>query len=202
MSSFFKIFKDPEPVEQEPESKPATAKTSSFNTTSFESLAPTVVAGDVDADYKQGFAELLTTGDYYNFSGALTTLDTLPLEESQKYNAAFKTISMYGVTVEKILNAAASYLEVVQAQEREFQANLQDRKKTDIEDKEQAILKDQQLIQEATERINTARIQVNQSKLDLTKKEASFNATYKAVVDEVEAKIQKIKTYINNEFTK
>ena len=192
MSDWFKLFNTPT-VEQAPVETvvPKTQYVSAPNTT-----IPNVYVAPGGNDYNKILDELLPQGDYSNYMSAVANLSALPLTEDQKFITAFNTIKFTKITPALIIKSAEEYKTILENESVEFNNMIAERRQTDAE-KQLAIEKDQQLIQEATIRIQTSQMELTQSKLKLDGEQNSFNSVFTNKTTVLSETINKITTYLN-----
>lgn len=145
-------------------------------------------------DYIAQLQDLMPEAEYKVFIGTFSDMNSLPLSEQQKYDTAFKGLKRTGMTVDKLLSSGRNYLAILDKEAEEFQQAVSHKKTVDIDQKNELILKDQQLIQEASLRVSKLQEEVNTTKTELDVKELHFKnaiSNQKAIVEDQLTKITK-----------
>jgi chromosome segregation ATPase len=153
----------------------------------------------------------LTGHDYYEMKQALKAMDTLPIEESAKYQAAFATLSTMGVSLVKLIETANQYIEILNREKVKFaeETNSQVGSKVNSKEKEIEALTAQnnrkaEQIQQLTNEITTnqqamAKLQaeISENTIKIQNAKNNFDVTHENFVAKIQSDIEKIKTYLN-----
>lgn len=199
-------------IENVPEEKEPAHESVKASTTSTPSSQPSV-----DDEIKKELESVLTEcnlpgPDYYEFKESEEEMRIDVPAEPQRYKATFRVFSKMGVTSEKLVDGAKYYIKKLQEHKAEFLKYLEkinqekvivkQSKAKDIDSqvtqkKEQiaALSKEIAALQEQqTVLLNEASIE----KAKNDKASASFEMTFKVVVDSIEQDITKIQTYLKS----
>jgi hypothetical protein len=145
--------------------------------------------------------------DYLEFIGALQAMQKIELSESVKMQTVLATLSIKGLTVQKIVESADYYLKVLENEKDKFkQAMAQqtqgkvDEKQKQIKTLEDANLKKAEQIKILTDEINFNTEQIEKIKKDITDAdhkikatETNFYVTYDYVANQIINNVEKIK---------
>jgi hypothetical protein len=145
--------------------------------------------------------------DYLEFVSALQAMKKIELAESVKMQTVLATLSIKGLTIQKIVESADYYLKVLENERDKFrQAMTQqtqgkvDEKSKQIKSLEEANLKNAEQIKILTDEINFNTEQIEKIKKDITdadhkikSMETSFNVTYDYVANQIMNNVEKIK---------
>ena len=148
--------------------------------------------------------------DYLEFKQSLAKLQELGMDETTAYKSAFATASTVGLTKEKLVTTARHYRQLLINEEQKFGQALAGQTKRRVEGKQQevALLKKQitewqtqiqhlqERIQKSQQTIDSADgvIAAERDKIEATR--ANFEASYRAVTNEMEKDIQNINTLL------
>jgi len=191
------------PVEKSPivstqnistESTPAPPK-GEFNEQIFHSLTKAISDANLPGE------------DYLEFIGALQAMQKIDLAESVKMQTVLATLSIKGLTVQKIIESADYYLKVLENEKDKFkQAMAQqttgkvDEKQKQIKSLEESNLKKAEQIKILTDEINFNTEQIELIKKDITDAdhkikatETNFHMTYDYVANQIINNVEKIK---------
>lgn len=167
-----------------------------FNEQIFDSLTKAVANSNLPGE------------DYLEFVQALKAMKDLPMEDNLKIQTIFATLSVKGLTVQKVLESADYYISVLENEKRKFYTALEEKGKGDINSKRKQISDLEKVSKAKAEQIsalteeinqNHARMQklkndITESENKLTATEKSFLVTYEKVVGQINNNIKKVKT--------
>ena len=148
--------------------------------------------------------------DYYEFRQSLQNLAKMPMDDSLRYQSAYAMAQTMGATAEGLINSALEYMNVLKREESRFQdAAVNQRrqqvgaKEADLQNLTAAIAQKQQTIKQLTEEIAQAQTQLDQVKRDIQestqkveKAQADFNASLRALTDQINRDVVNMKNYI------
>ena len=148
--------------------------------------------------------------DYLEFKQSLRSLEKMPMDEKTRYQSAFAAAQTMGATPAKLVQAANHYISVLTQEEKKFEKALVNQRSKQIGNKEQQIKQMSLLIKEKSEQIKkltkeieqhkklkdklTSEISNSSVKVENTKND--FMASYQTLVGQIQADIEKIKTYL------
>jgi hypothetical protein len=179
-----------------------------------------VQLGTVSGEANQTILENLTAAlekanlpgfDYFEYAKTLDALKTSIPSEQVRYQTAFTTAAVMGITKQVLLDAAAHYLKILETEASNFNGYVQEQTKATITDKQGALTDIDNLInekaaqiQKLTEDINIltqdrAAItnEVSENQVKIGKIQNDFGATLKIFADRITGDVEKINKYIN-----
>ncbi len=148
--------------------------------------------------------------DYIEYKESLKSLEKMPMDEQTRFQSAFAMAKTMGATPQKLIDAAAHYLKVLEHEEQKFEQALENQRSRQIGGREKQIKDLEVGIQQKAKHIKklTAEIEQSQQQLGAIKKEISgavskvettknnFIASYQVVVAQISADIEKMKKYL------
>lgn len=176
-----------------------------------------VVQGVVDAsgltEFNKYFQKIMDDAnlpgpDYYEFSKALESMNSLPLSEQQKFVAVFASFATQGVKPQALIDAASKYLQILEQKKvQEFDASVnaatqgiqQKKDKVDDLNKQNAELTAK--IQANTTEILNLSNQVVTDQGKVESKKTTFNMAYNSFTQKIKEDIAKIQNYLNGNVT-
>lgn len=143
--------------------------------------------------------------DYFEFSDVLRKLEGRPFTEQQKYENAFAAFESMGITSEKLVKSAESYLKVMDKEKSEFEQELAGARESGIKTKQSQMEANQKNVEEYTKRIQdlTAQnqqlaVDINSSTNELNAEEIAFNNAYTQRQNLIYDHISKIQNYLTD----
>ena len=144
--------------------------------------------------------------DYYEFVKTDDTLKAHIIDEKARFGAAFATLSIQGLTKTKLLEAAEYYKQVIQKDKLNFESEVDDKSKTELDSRKNEVSLLETKIQSDSDQIRklTEGIQASQQRVDILKNEISteeqriFNnkqgylTASTAMLNKIDSDIQKI----------
>jgi hypothetical protein len=105
---------------------PGVTPSAVFNTSTNAAPAVPVESQEIPSEYIEFFNKVFTERnipgpDFFEFFQALSAMESLPIDESAKFNAAFATLATQGVTKEKLIETAKVYIQAAQEKTTEFE---------------------------------------------------------------------------------
>lgn len=176
-----------------------------------------IVQGVVDAsgltEFNKYFQKIMDDAnlpgpDYYEFSKALESMNSLPLSEQQKFVAVFASFATQGVKPQALIDAASKYLQILEQKKvQEFDASVnaatqgiqQKKDKVDDLNKQNAELTAK--IQANTTEILNLSNQVVTDQGKVESKKTTFNMAYNSFTQKIKEDIAKIQNYLNGNVT-
>jgi len=197
------------------ESSPKPKKETS--TSAFE--VSTNVTGTGAGKVQDKFLEALFTAlesnnlegfDYMEFKDFLKSLANVPMDDSTRYKSAFATAQTMGATKDKILSSAKHYLSVLASEQSKFQEALQGQRERNLTGKQDEIKqlgitidqnqKDIEKLKADMEahrqRITSLEQEISSATEKLGQTADDFNATYKALVSQIQSDVQNIESHL------
>ncbi len=142
--------------------------------------------------------------DYLEFSDAIKALASQPLDEKQKFVVTFPSYVATGVTVDKLIASAGSYLSVIQKVKNDFVTQLANETQASVDDKlhdcdllQKDIQSLTKQIQEKTATMQKLSTEAADAKNKLQSEEIAFNNAYNSKKEEITNNITKIQTYLD-----
>ncbi len=218
MSDILKKFKsvfvleDPESEQSAPEKAPAAvpaapappppgpvATTSGSVTDKFSDI----LLGALEKNNQPGF-------DYFEFRQALRNLAKMPMDEQTRFQSAYAMAQTMGATPAALVESANFYLQVLATEQSRFnEAHQQQRAKLigNREDevknlegmmaqKAEQIKQLTQQIEEHRQRAEQIRKELSDSTIKIENTKADFEATFAAVVGQMQGDVEKMKSYL------
>lgn len=153
--------------------------------------------------------------DYYEFKKALEankSISGVGLTEEILYKMTFGAIAQMevGVTADKLISTGNQYLQILQKELDDYHADIENRKVTEIGDREKQIeqlksdneAKQQQILELSNEmqtnidQINTLNTDITAKSGELLQKVKDFEVTYKLISDGISENLSKIQKYL------
>lgn len=201
------------PKSPTPENRPAAPVTISVSPPPKQSGPRPVDGADeaLVAKLRQTLQESNRPGfDFLEFQASLLALEKVVPDEATRYRSAFATAATMGVTVPVLLEAARWYRELLKSESKEFEQELQAKRKTEIGTKQSEIERLQKDIASASETIqrltreigeNQAKAKALQSQMDesttrLDRAKARFEKSVQTVDAEIQLQQQQIQTIL------
>ena len=144
--------------------------------------------------------------DYYELTKAVEAMGNINLSEDDKLRSAIAALSTKGLTVEKVVDSATYYLEVLENEKRKFYTAFEnkikgsinaDKKrikqlKDAIEEKNAKIAELKNVIEESKKMINDLEKEIQRSDEKVEGIEESFLFTYEHVINKIKKDIEKV----------
>ncbi|MRG48687.1 hypothetical protein GFS24_26475 [Chitinophaga sp. SYP-B3965] len=178
------------------------------------SVKPTISAEELDK-FELHFSRLFESSnlpgpDYFEFWRMMETLEAHVPDEKARIGAVFATLSIQGLTKDKLLQTAAQYKGIVEKDRDEFDKAADDKAKQEIQGRvqqiaglEKKIAENSQQIQQLTEEITTAQIsmkelksQVSEQEQKLANRRQGYDVACQAMVTKIQSDIQTIQTIL------
>ena len=149
--------------------------------------------------------------DYLEFVSALQAMKNIDLAESVKMQTVLATLSIKGLTIQKIIESADYYLKVLENEKDKFKQAMAMQTQGKVEEKHKQIksledgnLKKAEQIKMLTDEINSNNEQIEQIKKDIAEAdhkikstETNFSVTYDYVANQIINNVEKIKNLSN-----
>jgi hypothetical protein len=148
--------------------------------------------------------------DYFEFWKMMETLEAHIPDERARIAAVFASLSIQGLTKQKLVESAGHYKVVLEKDKTEFervfsgkiQAEVQGRQRS-IQDLEKKIVTNSEMIQKLTKeiteaqgKIGTLKTEIVQEEHKLTTNRGGYNVACDAMLNKITGDIQKIQTTI------
>lgn len=149
--------------------------------------------------------------DYLEFVSALQAMKSIELAESVKMQTVLATLSIKGLTVQKIVESADYYLKVLENEKDKFRQAMAQQTTGKVEEKhkeirhlEEANIKMSEQIKMLTDEITNNTAQIEKIKHDIAEADSkikttenNFNVTYDYVANQITNNVDKIKNLSN-----
>jgi sulfur relay (sulfurtransferase) DsrC/TusE family protein len=149
--------------------------------------------------------------DYLEFVSALQAMKSIELAESVKMQTVLATLSIKGLTVQKIIESADYYLKVLENEKDKFRQAMAQQTTGKVEEKhkeirhlEEANIKMSEQIKMLTDEITNNTAQIEKIKHDITEADSkikttenNFNVTFDYVANQIINNVDKIKNLSN-----
>lgn len=161
--------------------------------------------------FKKVFADANIPGpDFNEFVSALDMLKAQPMDEQSKYVSIFASMTVQGVTKQRLIDTAQVYIDKFAEKHQSFTAALQDMNDNEIGGRQAAMdnlakenndidvemkrLADKKMAN--AEEINKMNMELNEQSTKLSIKKTNFESTYNKMVNEIKVTVENIKRYI------
>ena len=162
-----------------------------------------ILFGAIEANDLEGF-------DYLEYKESLQSLAKMNMDEETRYKSAFAMAQTMGATPQKLVDSIVHYKNVLSKEEAKFDQALENQRakqiheeekrvaqlrkniearKKQLEDIQSQIANDEKTLEDAL-----AGLQGAEEKISATK--ANFVASYQSIVSQLDADIEKIKTFL------
>lgn len=162
-----------------------------------------VLFAALESNNQEGF-------DYMEYKDFLRSLSNVPMDDSTRYKSAFATAQTMGATKEKILTSARQYLTILASEQTKFQEALEGQKERNltgkqneiagleqtIKNKEAEIEKLKADIESHRTQISTLEQEINAASEKLGQTAADFEATYQALLGQIQTDVNHIETHL------
>lgn len=148
--------------------------------------------------------------DYFEFMKMMETLEAHIPDEKARFAATFASLSIQGMTKDKLLQTAAAYLQVVEKDKAAFEKaaaakagqEIQTRQSI-VKELEMKIASNSEMIQKLTKEITEAQGRITTLKKEVIDEEAKisnskggYNVACQAMLGKITSDIEKIKTIL------
>lgn len=144
--------------------------------------------------------------DYYEFYKTMETLEPHIHDEKARISATFASLSIQGLTKEKLLDTANKYIEIIKKDRDEFNKALADKtsieigkRKLEQEDIERKIKENSDIVQKLTKEISDYQLKIEKLKSEVEETEKRINSNsegYKlssdAILNKISVDVKKI----------
>lgn len=148
--------------------------------------------------------------DYYEYCKMMETLESHLPDEKTRMNAVFATLSVQGLTKEKLISTANTYKQVIETDHQNFQGALNDKTQSDVDDRknkcldlEEQMKKSSAQIQTLTQHIADCQAEIAKLQKEITEGEDKISqnqkgylAAYQVMLSKIDSDINKINTTI------
>jgi hypothetical protein len=148
--------------------------------------------------------------DYYEFIKMMEVLEKAVPDEKARMSAVFASLSVQGLTKDKLLKTAEKYQEVIENDHQNFNNALLVKSDSDINNKRQTALEldqtirdNSELIQKLTKEITKCQIEIGKLKEEITESEdklanskRGYELAYNAMLNKIKSDIQSIQASI------
>ena len=146
--------------------------------------------------------------DYYEFCKVAETLEAHIPDEKTRFSAAFASLSVQGLTKQRLIEAAAHYKEVISADKIKFDLAIDKKGNTELETRkvsvvtmEKKIVDNSELIKTLTKEISDSQAKIATMKNEILEEEkrlasnkSGYNVAYEAMLNRINLDIQKIQS--------
>jgi len=199
-------------VESTGELTSAPETTTTNNSSTPPVTSPSVPSSEIDQQIVESLLKSIEQNnlpgeDYLEFMEALVAMKNIPLDEAMKVQTVMATLSIKGLTVQKIRESAEYYKKVLSNELDQFLTELNNQIEKTVKSKEKIIEAEKLAIQQKSEQIAALTKQINDAQLEIQKNEealklannkimqteATFQKAYHFVVNQIDSNISKIK---------
>jgi hypothetical protein len=137
--------------------------------------------------------------DYYEFMKMMETLEAHIKDEKARISATYASLTIQGLTKEKLVETATKYKEIIGADKMQFEkiANAKSeqeigQKRKDLKGLEDTIVKNSEMIQKLTKEITEAQVALGGLKATISEEEQKLARNKQGYMMACEAMLQKI----------
>ena len=148
--------------------------------------------------------------DYYEFSKMMHLLESQIPDENTRIATVFASLSIQGLTKEKILSTAAQYSSIIENDKAQFEKAAAEKAAVDIEGRkakvdalEKKIADNSDMIRKLTQEITESQSEIGTLKNEIVAEDTKISASkgsfiiaYQAMYNKINTDIQKINTII------
>ncbi len=148
--------------------------------------------------------------DYYEFSKMMHMLEASVPDENVRISAVYATLSIQGLTKDRIIDTAKQYCSVLENDKAMFEKAAADKSSADVEGRknkvtslEKKIADNSEMIRKLTQEITDAQTQIGTLKNEIVQEDAkisankgSYGVAYQAMLNKITSDIQKINTVL------
>lgn len=212
MGFFVEIEEDPQKTEQSSSSDvPPADFTSRPVTTTYANNLSKDELDKFERHFDKLFDETNLPGpDYYEFMKMMDTLEAHIPDEKARFGATYASLTIQGLTKDKLLNTANAYLQVVEKDKAAFEKAAAAKAGQEIQTR-QSLMKELELkiasnsemiqkltkeITDAQARITTLKKEVIDEEAKITNSKGGYNVACQAMLTKITSDIEKIKTIL------
>lgn len=137
--------------------------------------------------------------DYYEFMKMMETLETHIKDETARMSATYASLTIQGLTKEKLIETANKYKEVISQDKAQFEKIANDKserdigqKRKDLQSLEETIKRHAEMIQKLTQEISDSQIAMGKLKATITEEETKLAKNKQGYLLACEAMMRKI----------
>lgn len=220
IKGLFIVPEDEEPIKKVTTKKnqtPIKGKTTKAPPKKHDETIPTKISSSGKGEFNKQIFDSLTKAiadanlpgeDYLEFISALQAMKAIDLDEKVKMQTVLATLSIKGLTAQKIIESADYYMKVLENEKEKFKQAMikqtegkvgskhQQIKNLETENKKKAdqIKKLTNEINANTTKISKLKTDIETADLKIKSTENNFNITYAHVANQITEKVEKIKT--------
>lgn len=142
--------------------------------------------------------------DYFEFCKMLEALEAHVPDEKTRYTAVFASLTVQGLTKEKLINSAAKYKSIIQEDKTKFEVAVNDRLKGEVDSRKQQlkdldakILQHSETIKKLTQEIAEAQVIIKNLSSEISDKEIKIKTNSEGYSVACNAMLNKINLDIN-----
>jgi len=201
-------------VEFEEDEKKSAPTSSNPASASIPRISPQFAMNQDDYDkfekhFEKMFEQANMPGpDYYEFWKMMETLEAHIKDEKARMSATFASLSIQGLTKDKLVETATKYKELISLDKAQFEKVANDKSEKDIGGKrkevqqlEETIVKHSEMIQKLTKEISESQAALGKLKAVITEEESKlarnkqgYNVACEAMMRKISDDITKIQT--------
>jgi chromosome segregation ATPase len=143
--------------------------------------------------------------DYYEFMKMMETLEVHIKDEKARMSATYASLTIQGLTKEKLVQTANQYKEVISKDKAQFEKIANDKSEKEIGQKrkdfaglEETIKRHSEMIQKLTQEISDSQIAMGKLKATITEEESKLSKNKQGYLLACEAMMKKISDDITN----
>lgn len=210
MGMFVEFDEESKGTQQNPSSLPQ----QNFKQDAGVNYKPSLNQGEIEK-FEKHFDQLFNKAnlpgpDYYEFWKMMETLEVHIADEKARIAAVFASLSIQGLTKDKLLESATHYKSVIEKDKSEFEKAVADKAKTELDGRrksvgeyEKKIADNAIIIQNLTKEITDAQAKVSGLKQEIIEAEkklieskGNYNLACDAMLNKLNQDIQKIQTLL------
>lgn len=206
-SLFFKDEESTKPVEV-PQPKPQSSGILTSQPISVQGISTPTINGIADDKFIQMLENVITENnipglDYFEFKQAVDNMKALPIDEATKFLTVFSILKAQGCTKDGLLSSIDKYVDLIKKEHENFNSEMGDTFKENVENKKVKITQSQEKIVELSNQIKelndfimTGTQEVQQEEMKLRLADANFKQSVDKVVSVLTTDKEKITNLI------
>jgi chromosome segregation ATPase len=199
MGLFVEFEEDPQNPSSAKQPSPS-ATTSSASRVSTQQMLNAEEFDKFEKHFEKLFDQANLPGpDYYEFMKMMETLEAHIKDEKARMSATYASLTIQGLTKDKLIDTASKYKEVITADKTQFEkiANAKSeqeigQKRKDLKGLEETIVRNSEMIQKLTKEITEAQVALGGLKATISEEEQKLARNKQGYMMACEAMLKKI----------
>jgi chromosome segregation ATPase len=200
MGLFVEFEEDPQNPSSAKSAPSPSAATSSASRVSTQQMLNAEEFDKFEKHFEKLFDQANLPGpDYYEFMKMMETLEAHIKDEKARMSATYASLTIQGLTKDKLVETASKYKEVITADKSQFEkiANAKSeqeigQKRKDLKGLEETIVRNSEMIQKLTKEITEAQVALGGLKATISEEEQKLARNKQGYMMACEAMLKKI----------